>query len=127
MESTIGITSFVITSSNALVSPDQKAACWLVVTQDGRLGYTTNTATGTVTGFSIAGSGVLTLLDADGVTGTTGGTPSDVALSSGDQYMYVLNNGLHTVDAFALQSDGSLVKLASTPGIPAGSAGVMAK
>jgi 6-phosphogluconolactonase len=124
---TVAANGNLTTVTNALVAPNQKAACWIAITPDGRFAYTTNAATGTLTGFAIAKSGALSLLDADGVTGTTGGTPIDMALSRDGQYMYVLNNGLHTIDAFAIQANGSLVKLPSTPGLPAGTAGIIAK
>ena len=34
-----------------------KAACWIAVTQNGRYAYTTNTGTGTISGFKIAHNG----------------------------------------------------------------------
>src|SRR5437867_7368069 len=59
----------VITAS---AGDTESAACWIVVTKDGRFAYTTNTGSGSVSGYRIAADGRLALLDADGVTGVTG-------------------------------------------------------
>jgi 6-phosphogluconolactonase (cycloisomerase 2 family) len=67
------------------VSGGQTAACWVAVTPNGRFAYATNTGSGSVTGFSIGHDGSLDLLNASGVTGMTGATPIDVAISHNGQ------------------------------------------
>lgn len=113
--------------SPAVDAPNQKAACWIVTTKNGRFAYTSNAASGSITGYRVSNSGALKLLNSDGVTGVTAGNPSDMALSHDSQYLYALNNGLHTIDIFALRSDGSLQKLVSAAGLPAGTAGLAAR
>ena len=54
------------------VATTETAACWVAVTKDGKFAYTTNTGSGSVTGYRSRGTGRLTLLDADGVTGSVG-------------------------------------------------------
>lgn len=123
----IGTGGNLITVTPSVNIPDQKAACWMVATQDGRFAYAANTGTGTITGFRVSRSGNLTLLNANGVTGITGGAAADLAISNDNKYLYVLNGALHTIDAFAIQSDGSLAKLASADGLPVGIAGLAAR
>lgn len=106
----------------------ETAACWVVVTGNGKYAYTTNTGSGSVSGYAVAPDGSLTLLDADGRTGETGAgsSPIDAALSGHSQYLYVLNAATHTVSAFAVGSDGSLSSLGDVA-VPAGAVGVAAR
>jgi 6-phosphogluconolactonase (cycloisomerase 2 family) len=110
------------------VPTHQTAACWVVVTGNGKYAYTTNTGSGSVSGYQVGRDGSLTLLDADGVTGDTGpgSMPTDAALSVGSRYLYVLNSGTHTVAAFQVNGDGSLAPLGEVS-IPAGAVGIAAR
>jgi 6-phosphogluconolactonase (cycloisomerase 2 family) len=58
-----------------MVMTGQRAACWTVVTRNGRYGYVINAGTGNISGFSIAKDGAVSLLNTDGVTAVTGGNP----------------------------------------------------
>ena len=58
---------------SASVPTLQTAACWISVTRNGRYAYSSNTGSGNVTGYAIDRSGALTLLNASGVSGVTGG------------------------------------------------------
>jgi 6-phosphogluconolactonase len=109
------------------VGTTQTAACWVVITGDGRFAYTTNTGSGNISGFLIGTNGSLSLLTAGGITGVTGAAPIDLALSSGDRYLYSLNSGSGTISAFRVRSDGSLAALAGVSGIPAGANGLAAR
>ena len=112
----------------ASAATQQTAACWVVVTGNGRYAYTTNTGSGSVTGYAVDRAGNLMLLDADGRTGITGdgSTPIDAALSGHSNYLYVLNAGASSISAFAVQRDGSLTHLGDTP-VVAGSIGIAAR
>jgi hypothetical protein len=68
----------------------------------------------------------VSLLDADGVTSTTGATPTDLAQSVNSQFLYVLNAGSTSVSAFQDNGDGSLVPLGEVT-IPAGAVGIAAR
>src|SRR5262249_32460581 len=74
----------------------QSAACWVAITPDGRFAYTTNTGSGTVTGFGVTRPGALERLDA-GVTGMTGGAPIDAAVSEDGDRLFVLVSGSASV------------------------------
>jgi 6-phosphogluconolactonase len=109
------------------VGTTETAACWVVITGDGRFAYTTNTGSGNISGYRIGKNGSLSLLNPDGVTGVTGAAPIDLALSNGDRYLYSLDSGSGTISAFRVNSDGSLEALAGMSGIPAGANGLAAR
>lgn len=115
-----------LTTVTASASTYQTAACWVVVTGNGKYTYTTNTGSASVTGYAIGDDGQLTLLDADGRTGQTGTTPIDAALSNHSQYLYVLNAGSDTISAFAIERDGSLTSVGEIP-VAATSVGIAAR
>jgi 6-phosphogluconolactonase len=104
---TVGSTASASVLSNS-VPTTETAACWVQITPDGRYAYTTNTGSGSITGFSISSAGVLTRLTADGRTGVTGtGTqPLDMAYAGG--YLYALTPGDNGIHVFKVESDGSL-------------------
>lgn len=111
------------------VLSDQSAACWAVTTQNGKYTYISNTQSGTVTGYSVGNNGAIELLDANGITGSTGGQdtiPIDMALSNNSRYLYVLNAGSDDIVSYRVQSDGSLTTLGSIA-VPATSVGLTAK
>lgn len=106
----------------------ESAPCWVVVTRDGRFAYTTNTASGTTSGYGVRPES-MALLDADGVTGANTGAPIDAALSQrgGQVFLYVLNGGGAAIDVFAVNHDGSLTAVAGgVAGLPAGTNGLAA-
>ena len=109
------------------VATNQTAACWVVVTNDSRYTYTTNTGSANVTGYRITPSGALQLLDASGVSGQTGAGPIDLSLSRNSQYLYALSAGSDSITAFAVNSDGSLTHLDEWMGLPDGAAGLAAE
>ena len=114
---------------NSEVPTTETAACWVVVTNDGRFAYTTNAGSGTVSGYRIGFDGRITLLDADGVTGNTGAGsgPIDMAVSNDSRYLFTLNSGNDTISTFRVHADGSLSPLPGASGIPAGANGLAAR
>lgn len=116
----------VLETISPSVGTTETAACWVVVTHDGRFAYTTNTGSGTVTGYAIADDGSVSLLDADGATGTAGTGPIDAAFDASGRHLYVLNAG-GTISAFSRGGDGSLTPLSGASGLPAGTVGIAAR
>lgn len=102
----------------------QRAACWAVVTKNGRYGYVTNAGTGNISGVAIGHDGSASLLDADGVTAITGGNPTDAALSGNSRFLYARVSATNEIAAFRIGSDGSLAELPSLTGTPDGLAGL---
>ena len=105
----------------------QTAACWVVVARHGRYAYITNTGSGTVTGFRVARSGALTRLSADGVSGVTGGGPTDAGATRDGRKLFVLSPSIGQIVNFQVNEDGSLLKLGSTPGAPPTATGVVVR
>lgn len=115
-----------ITPITPNVATTETAACWVVVTKNGRYTYTTNTGSNSISGYRIGGGGGLTLLDADGKTATTGAGPLDLALAKNSRFLYSLNSGVPEVQGFAVNGDGSLDVLGAVGGLPAGTVGLAA-
>ena len=109
------------------VSNHQGAPCWAVVTNDGRFGFTGNGA-GSVSAFTIAPDGSISLVDASGASAVISGGVNDVALSGNSGYLYVLQTGgVQAIHAFRIQSDGHLVALGPVTGLPTGTRGLAAR
>jgi 6-phosphogluconolactonase len=111
------------------VATHQTAACWVVVTEGGRFAYTTNTGSGSISGYEIDDDGALTLLNADGRTAETGAgsAPTDLALSDNGRFLYVLDSGTHNIGAFRIRANGQLQPVATTGSLPAGANGLAAR
>jgi|RhiMetdeSRZDD1v2_1073273.scaffolds.fasta_scaffold22577_7 6-phosphogluconolactonase len=115
-----------VTPVSASVKTTETAACWVVVTKNGRHTYTTNTGSNSITGYRVAGDGSLTLLDADGKTATTGATPIDMALTQSSRILYALAAGVPEINGFVVNGDGSLDPIGTVGGLPAGTVGLAA-
>lgn len=111
-----------------VVATTETAACWVVVTGNGRYAYTTNAGSGSVAGYRIGRDGSLTLHDADGRTGDTGAgsAPIDMALTRNSQFLYTLNSGNQTLSAFQVRADGALVAVPGIGGLLASTNGLAA-
>ena len=107
----------------------ETSACWIAVTNNGRFAYTTNAASGTITGYAVQNGG-LTRLNADGVTGNigAGSAPTEMALSRDSKYLYAFSGATHRIAAFSVGSDGSLTPLPNwVGGLPNGANGLAAR
>jgi 6-phosphogluconolactonase len=105
----------------------ETAACWIVVTKNGRYTYTTNTGSASISGYRIDHDGELSLLDADGRTGLTGPGPIDMALSHNSRFLYSLNSGDGTISGFRVGADGSLTPIGGAAGLATGTNGLAAR
>lgn len=108
------------------VGTSQTAACWVVISKDGKFAYDTNTGSSSISSFAIGKDGSLTLLDPQaGLTGE-GSSPIDMALSNNGRFLYALSGGTSTVSIFRIQSDGSLDHRGEVS-VPEGSVGLAAR
>jgi 6-phosphogluconolactonase (cycloisomerase 2 family) len=103
----------------------QTAACWVVITNNGKYAYTTNTGSNSVSSYRIGKNGAITLLES--VAGETGATPIDMDLSRNSQYLYTLDSGADAISSFRVRADGSLEKIDFDEGLPASSVGLAAR
>ena len=111
------------------VATHQTAACWVVVTEDGHFAYTTNTGSGSISGYDIDSGGTLTLLNADGRTADTGAgsAPTDLALSENGRFLFVLNSAAHSIGMFRIRRNGQLEPVGTMGGLPVGANGLAAQ
>jgi 6-phosphogluconolactonase (cycloisomerase 2 family) len=107
------------------VGANQSAACWVVITNNGKYAYTTNTASDNLTTFNVNNSGDISVNTA--ISATTPAGPIDAALSNNSKFLYVLNSGGNSISAFAVGNNGSLSSIQTVPGLPAGATGLAAK
>jgi len=96
------------------------ATCWLQVTPDGHFVYTANSATSTISGFSIGANGSVTPLPGT-IVGTlpAGSTDLDITVSTNGKFLYTLNTGTGTIGIFEIHRDGTLSSLGEVEGLPA--------
>jgi 6-phosphogluconolactonase (cycloisomerase 2 family) len=115
-----------LTVISSAVPTEQKAACWLTLSQNGRFAYTANAGSGTISRFGVGPDGTLRLLDPNGISAVTGtgSHPVDMAESGDGRFLFVLANGSGTVGAFHVAEDGSLRPLGFTGGVPTSAAGL---
>jgi 6-phosphogluconolactonase (cycloisomerase 2 family) len=111
------------------VPTNQSAACWVLVTKGARFAYTSNTGSGSLSGYAIGHDGALTPLTSSGRTGITGSgsAPIDLANSDDGRILYSLNSATHTIGVFRIEPDGQLVALPFATGLPAGANGLAAR
>ena len=123
------VTSYQLSSNGTLtpisgsVADFQTAPCWIVVTPDGKFAYVVNTASGVISGYQVGSNGVLSLLDAGGVTALTPPGPLDDAFLDGDLFD-VTSSG--SIIGYQVQADGALTSLGFSVTVPAGSRGLVA-
>ena len=94
-----------LTALSRSVSTTQGAACWLVVTKNGRFAYTANAASGTISLFEIdKETAALTLRNATAASGLA--HPTDMAMSDNGKILYVLAAG--SIVGYRIDEQGGL-------------------
>ncbi|MFY3742984.1 lactonase family protein [Anaeromyxobacter sp. Red801] len=121
-----GVSAEVVSSS---VPNFQRAACWLVITRNGRHAYVANAGSGDISAYRIDRQGELTLPPGAEIAATLpGGKPLDLALAGGDAFLYAVDASGHSIAGFSVGDDGALTPFASgVSGLPASAVGLAAK
>jgi hypothetical protein len=92
----------------------------MVITQDGRFAYTSDADSHTISGYRIHRDGTISLLDPNGVSGTTPADtfPLEEGLSRNSRFLYVLDSrlllptpGPATLSGFRTQTGGHLTSV----------------
>jgi 6-phosphogluconolactonase len=99
----------------------QTAAWWLAAA--GRFAYTANAGSGSIGRYAVVPDGTLTVLGTTLVEGNPASHPLDEGVSAGQNYLYVLADGLHQIVGYRVGADGSLTQ-ATTVSAAAGSGGL---
>jgi 6-phosphogluconolactonase (cycloisomerase 2 family) len=113
------VSAFAVGGDGALTSigaspfpNNQTAPCWVEISHDGRFLFAVNTASKSISSYSIATGGSLTLLQSTPVNTT--GTPEDARLSPDGRTLWVVDPTADAVNGFTV-SGGSIGELASSP------------
>jgi 6-phosphogluconolactonase (cycloisomerase 2 family) len=110
---------------NGSVGAGQSAACWVVITNNGKFAYTTNTASDNITTFGITNMGGISVSQA--ISATTEAGPIDADLSNNSKYLYILNGAGKSIQAYNVNNNGSLSFIQTVTGLPMGANGLAAK
>ncbi len=96
----------------------QTAPCWVEISHDGQFLFTVNTGSGSISRYSIAPDGGLTLLGSTGVSSQAGVGAVDARLSTNGRTLYVDESRADTLGVFAV--DGGQLTEQGTVALPAG-------
>jgi 6-phosphogluconolactonase (cycloisomerase 2 family) len=115
---TSSLTTYIVNRNGTLADPKslsdgQMALCWIV--RAGRFYYVTNTASNTVSGFTVAPDGQPSLIGANGVVAETGMGPIDMTVSG--RFLYLQTGTAGTVEGYRINSDGSLTQVEVEPSV----------
>ena len=110
------------TPISSSVPNGQQAACWVLVSHNGRFAFTANTGSGTVSSYGVRPDGSVALLA--GAAQTVGGAPIDMAQPTGGRFLYTLTSG--TIAGARQEGDGGLTPLNDVSGLPASAVGITA-
>ncbi len=84
------------------------------MTPDGRHVYAANSATDSVTPFSVNGDGSLTRMACLPADCGTGSSPRGLAVTPDGRFLYAANHGSDSVSVFSIGSNGALTKVTCT-------------
>jgi 6-phosphogluconolactonase len=108
------------------VGAGQSAACWVVITRNGKYAYTTNTASNNLTTFGVnVFTGNINVSEA--ISATTEAGPIDAALSGNSRFLYILNGAGNSIQGFAVANNGSLSLVQTVSGVSVGANGLAAR
>jgi 6-phosphogluconolactonase (cycloisomerase 2 family) len=107
------------------VPTNQAAACWAMVTPNGRFVYTGNAGSNSISQYAIDRRGAVALVAA--AAGSTGaGGAGDLAIAGHGRTLAILAPKAPAVFSYAIAADGSLTPTGSVAGLPAGVVGLAA-
>ena len=118
----VGTVSAYAVSASGVLNPiggspfpdKQTAPCWVEITHDGRFLFTVNTAVPSISRYRILANGALDLLGSTVFNDPTGLRPFDARLDPTGSNLYVVDAGLGSVSAFAVDG-GNLTELDESP------------
>lgn len=115
-----------LTVLSGSVPTTQTAACWIVITKNGKFAYASNAGSNNISSYRVGRAGKLTLHEA--VATPTGAGPIDMALNRNSRFLYVLNSGSNSIDVFQVnRGNGRLTTSTGISGLPDGANGLVAR
>ena len=141
--------SGTVTPNGGPVASGGRGACWIVITNNKKFAFVTNSLStfppgdgkGGIARYAVGHDGSLTLLGQTDVSPSTppgAAFPTDLTLSPDSRYLYVVsptldmlpapnNNDTSHIDVYRVGHDGSLTHIQTTPAtLPAGASGMAA-
>jgi 6-phosphogluconolactonase (cycloisomerase 2 family) len=110
------------------VANSQTASCWVVIPNNGKSAFVSNTGSGTISSYRInPGDGSLTLLNATAADTGMDSAPIDMDLSVNSRLLFVLLGGSQSVASFRVWRNGNLTLIDTAGGLPLGAQGIAAK
>jgi len=110
------------------VPNSQTASCWVVIPNNGKTAFVSNTGSDTISSYRINPSdGSLTLLNATAADTGMGSAPIDMDLSVNSRILFVLLGGTQSVASFRVWKNGNLTPIDTASGLPLGAQGIAAK
>lgn len=104
----------LLTPVGAPVANDGGAACWIEISRDGKFLFVVNTASASISSYSIGEGGTLAFLQSTGPGEISAGA-EDARLSPDGRTLWVVESGGNAVTGFAVDG-GTLTPLASVGG-----------
>jgi 6-phosphogluconolactonase len=124
------VSSYDVGSSGGLgvispsVADDQTAACWIAISPNGRVVYTSNTASGSISSYSLGHDGSLQLLEQVAASTGAGSAPTDLVTSRSGRFLTALLPGTDSVASFRVAGGGSLQLVDQIGGVPGSATGL---
>lgn len=114
-----------ITPVSTVVTNAQRAACWVVVTNNGKFAYTANAGSQSISSYAVAPDGSINLIEGVAANTPPATNPTELALSRNSSLLYSLATG--TISIFSVGSNGALISLGVVQGMPTTLAGLAAR
>lgn len=113
-----GVTAFSIDPSTAAIKQmgmpvgnDQRAACWTVLSKDGKALYVGNFVSNSISAYSVMEDGKLALLGSIPRRGASNKDTKDIALSPKGDYLYAVGSGERQISIFKVEANHLLTEL----------------
>jgi len=116
----------VVTTISGSVVDGQGAACWVVITKNGRFAYTSNAHDpfNDISSYAIGKDGSLMLLEANAASPGLG--PTDLAMNGNTHFFYVLASRANALTGYAVSEDGSFTQVTMVGGFAPSDVGLAA-
>lgn len=100
----------------------QLAACWVSLTDDGKVLFTTNAESDSISSYRVAVDGRLTLLHVTpiphAINQTQNMAPVDMAITTRNKFLYLPTRDVPTITGFSIAGDGALTPIPGVNPLP---------
>jgi 6-phosphogluconolactonase (cycloisomerase 2 family) len=107
------------------VPSTQMATCWISLTRTGQVGFVSNTASGTLSSYTVDRDGTVHRANAVAAS-LPGGAPIDSSLTNDSAYLYVVDSAMGRIFGYRVNGTG-LQSIGITTGLPKTVQGIAAR